>query len=590
MECHGTEDITKTNAAGEVIKLFVDLEKFRGSIHGTNSCAQCHSDLKETHPDDEIAALPVNCATCHDPQSHSYGASVHGHALAAGRAGVPSCKDCHGQHEVLSPKNPSSMLHWSRLANTCGECHPDVAQEVADSVHGVAMAAGSRDAPTCTDCHAEHNTRDLKAMHPVKMAEQTCGQCHASERINSRYRLPGNRMNSFMESYHGLAAQFGSTKAANCASCHGVHGIFKSTDARSMVHPANLVNTCGQCHPGATENFALSKVHTGDVNKADMGSFLNFWVRRVYLVLIFGTVGALGLHNLLAWVRKVQAMRRAPGRTVVRMNKGQRVQHLLLMSSFIILAISGFALRYPETWVSWLMGGEEVRRWIHRIAGVVLIGAGFYHIYYVMFRAEGRRLFRDMLPIWKDAKDVGTNVKYLTTGRGEKPKFGRFGYPEKFEYWAVVWGTIIMGVTGVLIWFAVDATRLMPRWVIDVATTIHFYEAILACLAIIVWHFYHVMFEPGVYPMNWAWLDGKVSEHWMKEEHPLETAEGMTDRSGNGASRKQGLMEVPARDDGQIVLSGLVATAGRRNETEGKESPNGSVNEGVTGKDGSDPS
>lgn len=99
------------------------------------------------------------------------------------------------------------------------------------------------------------------------------------------------------------------------------------------------------------------------------------------------------------------------------------------------------------------------------------------------------------------------------------PRFGRFGYAEKFEYWAVVWGTVIMGVTGLAIWFKIDVTRWVPRWVIEVAITIHYYEAILACLAIVVWHFYHVIFDPDVYPMNWAWLDGKVSTTQCHDEH-----------------------------------------------------------------------
>ena len=111
---------------------------------------------------------------------------------------------------------------------------------------------------------------------------------------------------------------------------------------------------------------------------------------------------------------------------------------------------------------------------------------------------------------------------YPDPERNWKPKIGRFGYAEKMEYWAVVWGTIIMGVTGLMIWFKMDVTHWLPRWAVDVALTIHYYEAILACLAIIVWHFYHVIFDPDVYPLNMACWDGHVSERWQKEEHPLD--------------------------------------------------------------------
>ena len=133
-------------------------------------------------------------------------------------------------------------------------------------------------------------------------------------------------------------------------------------------------------------------------------------------------------------------------------------------------------------------------------------------------------MVRDLFPIRKDLMDVIAALRYLTGLSKEKPRIGRFGYAEKMEYWAVVWGTIIMGTTGLAVWFKMDVTRFLPRWLVDVALTIHYYEAVLACLAIIVWHFYHVIFDPDVYPLNLACWDGKVSEHWQEEEHPLDPA------------------------------------------------------------------
>jgi cytochrome b subunit of formate dehydrogenase len=191
------------------------------------------------------------------------------------------------------------------------------------------------------------------------------------------------------------------------------------------------------------------------------------------------------------------------------------------MSSFIVLAVTGFALKFPNTWFAHLMGTEDIRIWIHRAAGLVLMGSGAYHIYYVTFTTKGRRLLRDLWPRWSDARDVATNVSHLAMGK-PKAKFGRFGYPEKIEYWAVVWGTVVMGITGMAIWLKIDVTQWVPRWVIDVAVTIHYYEAILACLAIVIWHFYHVMFDPDIYPMNFAWWDGRVSKKWHEEEHPMD--------------------------------------------------------------------
>jgi formate dehydrogenase gamma subunit len=526
LECHSDKTLYKTNAAGKGISLFVDAAKLKASIHKTNTCASCHSDISLKHPDDNVPARAPDCARCHEKQSESYGSSVHGLALASGRTDSANCSDCHDGHTILPPTSPESPLHFSRLAETCGRCHAQAAKDVEESVHGRAVAAGHREAPTCTDCHSEHKILVLKSSSSLKISAEVCSNCHASERLNTKYNLPPDRVKTFFESYHGLAAQYGSTLAANCASCHGVHKILPSTDPRSTIYKTNLVATCGKCHPGATENFAQSKVHVDASVAASsdgMGEKINWWVRRVYLVLIVGTIGFMLVHNLLLFGKKILARYRTADLSIVRMNLSQRMQHLVLASSFIVLAITGFALKFPDSWVAKLLGSNEAfRRWSHRGAGVVLLAVGAYHLYYILAKKEGRQLVRDLLPVKKDLQDVGDSARYLTGVSPDRPKVGRFGYPEKMEYWAVIWGTIIMGVTGLMVWFKMDVTRFLPRWAVDVALTIHYYEAILACLAIVVWHFYHVIFDPDVYPLNWACWNGKVSKHWQEEEHPLD--------------------------------------------------------------------
>ena len=535
LECHGDKTLTKTNATGKAVSLFVDAAKLTASVHRTNLCASCHSDLTAQHPDDNVPAQPANCKACHEKQSESYGASVHGLALAKGVKGSATCSDCHDSHSILPPRSPASPLHFSRLAETCGACHDQEAKDVEESVHGKALAEGRREAPTCTDCHSEHKIEALKSSSSLKISAELCSQCHASERMNTKYNLPPDRVKTFFESYHGLAAQYGSTLAANCASCHGVHRILPSADPRSSIYRTNLVVTCGKCHPGATEKFAQSKVHvdvasTGD--GAGIGEQINRWVRRIYLVLIVVTIGFMLAHNVLLFGKKVRALYRAADLSILRMSLSQRTQHVILAVSFIALAITGFALKFPDSWIGRVMGSNEMfRRWSHRVAGVVLLVAGAYHVIYLLTTREGRQLARDFLPVTKDLKDVAQNARYLTGLSSTKAKHGRFGYAEKMEYWAVIWGTIIMGVTGLMIWFKMDVTRFLPRWVVDVATTIHYYEAILACLAIVVWHFYHVIFDPDVYPLNWACWTGKVSRHWHQEEHPLEHVEGQPEAS-----------------------------------------------------------
>jgi cytochrome b subunit of formate dehydrogenase len=116
------------------------------------------------------------------------------------------------------------------------------------------------------------------------------------------------------------------------------------------------------------------------------------------------------------------------------------------------------------------------------------------------------------------------------------------------EYWAVIWGTIIMGVSGLMIWFKMDVTRFLPRWIVDVALTIHYYEAVLACLAIIVWHFYHVIFDPDVYPINPACWDGRVSKEWQAHEHPLDSKSSSGSSLGAAKCNEDGSTSRPPKE------------------------------------------
>jgi cytochrome b subunit of formate dehydrogenase len=239
--------------------------------------------------------------------------------------------------------------------------------------------------------------------------------------------------------------------------------------------------------------------------------------------MILAVIGAMLAHNFLIWRMKAVARRKAEHRVLVRMSPNQRVQHLILLSSFFVLVITGFALKFPDSWFAALVGGEKVRGIVHRVAAVVLISLGLYHIIYAAACREGRRLLRDFLPSMKDVRDVAGNLgHYLGLGY-EKPQFARFNYAEKAEYWALVWGMVIMAATGIMLWAKITVGDLIPRWWLDVASAVHFYEAVLATLAILAWHFYQVFFDPDTYPMNWAWYDGKMSLEHYRQEHGLDS-------------------------------------------------------------------
>jgi formate dehydrogenase gamma subunit len=212
------------------------------------------------------------------------------------------------------------------------------------------------------------------------------------------------------------------------------------------------------------------------------------------------------------------------------MSKLERMQHASLLLSFFLLVFTGFMLRFPDAW--WVEGirslwksAFEARSIVHRIAAVWMCAASLFHLVYVVATARGRALIKDFLPKLSDLREFRLSAMYLAGLTHERPRFGRCSYIEKAEYWALVWGTMVMAATGFIMWFDNTFLGILGKLGYDVARTVHYYEAWLASLAILVWHVYFVMFNPDVYPMNTAWITGTLSEKEMRDEHPRELDE-----------------------------------------------------------------
>ncbi len=555
--------------------------KYEASLHAqaiqagstkAATCTDCHGSPHELlaagDPKSRVSHqnIPQTCGSCHgvkfamagsglsNQQFLSYETSVHGRAVAAGNQKAAVCTDCHGSHQILGAGNQKSPIFKFNVPQTCATCHEGIKTEFMASIHGKAIARGNWQAPVCTDCHGIHAIQRRKgpdsSVSGNQLAKNTCARCHEGMRLTQEFGIAGRRASSYLSSYHGLARSGGSEIAADCASCHGIHNILPSSDPRSMVSSANLVKTCGQCHPGATENFTKGKVHLDVPLSADIGSKAVNWVRRFYLMMIAMTIGGMLLHNVIVWRRKAIDARKAHPRTVVRMDAIQRYQHWILLVSFFVLVLTGFALKYPDSWfASALLMRERLRGIIHRVAGVSLILVSLFHFCYLVVHPGGRKMMWDMLPGPRDLWDVVNNMRYYLGLSSKKPTFARFSYGEKAEYLALVWGTIVMAITGLGLWFKVQVGHVAPRWILDVFTAVHFYEAILATLAIIVWHFYQVIFDPDVYPMNWSWVDGRVSIDHYVEEHgaDTETIAGAIDAAADAES---GRNAPEVKDDG----------------------------------------
>lgn len=212
-------------------------------------------------------------------------------------------------------------------------------------------------------------------------------------------------------------------------------------------------------------------------------------------------------------------------KTYTRFSLGQRIEHFLLIISFTVLGLTGVPQKYAgagwaETLIAW-MGGIEMVRWLHHAAAVVLILESCFHIVVVIYRiyVQGAR-FSDMLPALKDIQDFFAAIAYNLGLRRERPLYGRYSFDEKIEYWAVIWGTAVMIVTGFMLWNPIATTKWLPGEFIPAAKAAHGGEALLAILSIIIWHLYNVHIKH----FNKSMFTGKLTHEEMVEDHPLELA------------------------------------------------------------------
>jgi cytochrome b subunit of formate dehydrogenase len=205
-------------------------------------------------------------------------------------------------------------------------------------------------------------------------------------------------------------------------------------------------------------------------------------------------------------------------RYFIRLNLSERVQHFILFGCFIVLAVTGFMVMIPEVLAQALGGASETvffyRGLLHRIAGIILISVGLFHFMYLLFTRAGRRWLVDMLPRPRDLKDMIFNIFYYLGLKKEPPEFDRFSYKQKFEYGALIAGSTIMSATGLLLW----TEYRWSKFILDIAKLVHGMEAILACLAIIIWHLFEVYLLPHQSSISKTWITGLIDEDEMKEE------------------------------------------------------------------------
>jgi cytochrome b subunit of formate dehydrogenase len=546
-----------------------EAKEYATSIHGmshnmgASGAAQCwdchgsHEIVPVKHSDSPVFKmnLPATCAKCHSntnltkeyqiefPEAaNQYMDSIHGNALLKmGLIVAPSCDDCHGVHNIKRSVDRDSPINHANIAKTCGKCHVGIEETYDKSIHGQLLAKGDQRGPVCIDCHSAHEIVNPTGNNFKAISDERCGKCHE------------DRLEGYRDTYHGKAMALGrpnsAPEVAACYDCHGFHDVLPPSNPASHLSTNNILATCQKCHPGATAKFTEYRPHANPLDKK------NYPLLHVVFLamtgLLIGTFSFFGLHTLAWLVRAVwlylhdsKTFREAKIKTQVddewftRFAPFERLLHILVVSSFLLLVITGMPLKFYYTnWAKFIFsvfGGPETARMLHRFGAIITFLYFTLHLTSLAGRAwKGRGNLRNpagkieikrlwsvlfgpdsMVPTLQDWRDFVAHNKWFF-GKGPKPQFDRWTYWEKFDYFAVFWGVAIIGASGLIMWFPEFFTRFLPGWAINIALILHSDEALLAAGFIFSIHFFNTHFRIEKFPMDTVIFSGRVSKTEM---------------------------------------------------------------------------
>jgi len=509
------------------------------------ACRACHGEVSHQLLPASDARSPLfpdnqvrTCGQCHPEHLASYESSGHGRGLhKLGLVVTATCADCHGAHEVFASGHPQSKLSGQRTPETCGKCHQLLRRQLDLSVHGRKWAgkAGAEEqsseqspASNCLACHDGHAPHSALA-GPLRLhSPDRCGQCH------------GQMLRRFAISLHGQLTALGYAPAARCADCHGAHDVLPMTVAESRVSPQRRAETCRQCHPRASVNFVRFDPHA-DHTDPQRDPLL----RAVYLVcicLLIGVFSVAGTHSGLWLIRglvEVARNGRPPvlepgGPAYQRFALRHRVAHAVLAISFLGLAMTGLPLKYSDQpWAVYIarsLGGCQATSIWHRIFAIGTFGclvaclvgmACAYRRARVRGQARREIIFGpdSLVPNRRDLADLLGMLRWFV-GRGPKPTFERWSYWEKFDFWGAVADVLVIGGTGLVLWFPEVFCLFLPGTAINVAKVIHSTQALLATGFVFAIHFFNTHLRPEKFPADLSVLTGLVSEKTLREERP----------------------------------------------------------------------
>jgi cytochrome b subunit of formate dehydrogenase len=548
-------------------------KEYSGSIHGVShqmgasaaaGCADCHGhhDIVPVKQGDSPVFklnLPRTCAKCHSnegvtdeyrmKQPHAathYLESIHGRALLQlGLIVAPSCNDCHGVHDIKRSVDRSSPINHANIARTCGKCHVGIEATYNESVHGQLLTSGDQKGPVCTDCHTAHEIETLVGGHFKYNSDQRCGKCHQ------------DRLTHYRETYHGKAMALGKPNVASdvaaCYDCHGHHDVLPPSNPKSRLSKENIVATCQKCHPKANASFASYIPHANPLDKVNYPVLHKTFVFMT--ALLIGTFGFFGLHTVF-WLfrsgylylhdsktfREAKIRIQTDDEWFTRFVPFERFLHILVVTSFLLLVITGMPLKFYYTdWAKTIfrfIGGAEVARALHHFGAIITFLYFVLHLGELTLTSWRRRAqFRDpatgkigwkrvwrvlfgpdsMVPTLQDWRDFIAHQKWFF-GKAPRPQFDRWTYWEKFDYFAVFWGVAAIGLSGLILWFPQWFTQFLPGWIINAALVVHSDEALLAAGFIFTFHFFNTHFRLEKFPMDTVIFSGRVSKTELLHE------------------------------------------------------------------------
>lgn len=563
--CHQFRGLGRHDTEVDRVHLYFvdpDYGHHRKGPHARLACTDCH-EHSEVSVIPHQPVTPVDCARqCHlsDPTglerqfSHD---NVQGmlelgvHTtetlsklqFAEGpllREGQSICLYCHDEPLFRDPSRaiPQFRELSDRVFDRCDVCHTE---KVSADIEYYVRHIASRFQP---------------ARSPLELA-QVCSVCHSDPQILQDYELKES-VASFVRSFHGKAALLGDETTADCLSCHvksgeNAHLMLGSLDPLSSVHETNVADSCIKCHPGAGEKIAEAAVHL-DLPTAH--GTLEFTIALLFIVitvLTFGPSALLVVLDLLQvvvgrehagdeWTRKLahEVIKHPQGRRrLIRFTIKQRIEHWLLSIMFMTLVVTGFPMKFADhAWAAAIIrvfGGLQIARHVHHWAGIALIVGFTVHLIDVFISlrrrarevesvSKGKSLVKAWvsLPMWISPTDVRKTFQllaYYLFLRKDRPSFGRFSPTEKFEYLGVFWGTVLLGVTGALLWGEEISSRFLSGRAFNIATIAHTYEAFLAVIHVGILHIYNVILAPKVFPLSTATLNGHTPIDKLAEEH-----------------------------------------------------------------------